>query len=536
MGDWLYGYDTLNRLSTSYAINGPNANQTGCWAYDPFGNRWQEAFSTATSSPCASGANDNVFSTSRSYNSLNRDTGFVYDAAGNVIQDLLNEYLYDPEGRLCAVKNSVGTATQCVYDAEGRRVAKGLLSAWPASTWPPTAPGTTCAAPTTANGFTLSAQYLLDQGGDQVTELNGSTNPANNWQHSNVWPGGHLDATYDTLGLHFHLADPLGTRRVQTNAVGLVEETCQGLPFGNGLNCIVPPGAPSTADDATEHHFTGKERDTESGNDYFGARYYASSMGRWMSPDEAFADQHAYNPQTWNLYAYGRNNPLGGFDPNGRGWWSDFGQGFASTTYAPFVQAWNNPRATAAGISYAATHLSTTLPAIGNAISNIVVAAAHGDGKAIGQIVGTATTAVVTAGAVGLAARGVSALIGTGMAAETISAVTNAIPATVTRAIPASIEATTLALPSEADAFVTAGGALNGMTSSEISTALTIPESSSGFNLFEFPTPDGIASPINRLDPGFVGGGQTGGGLPEYVVPNGPIPEGATQTYVPPSN
>jgi RHS repeat-associated protein len=31
--------------------------------------------------------------------------------------------------------------------------------------------------------------------------------------------------------------------------------------------------------------FTGKERDTESGNDYFGARYYASTMGRFMSPD-----------------------------------------------------------------------------------------------------------------------------------------------------------------------------------------------------------------------------------------------------------
>ena len=33
------------------------------------------------------------------------------------------------------------------------------------------------------------------------------------------------------------------------------------------------------------HLFTGKERDTESGNDYFGARYYASTMGRFMSPD-----------------------------------------------------------------------------------------------------------------------------------------------------------------------------------------------------------------------------------------------------------
>jgi RHS repeat-associated protein len=38
------------------------------------------------------------------------------------------------------------------------------------------------------------------------------------------------------------------------------------------------------------YKFTGKERDTESGLDYFGARYYASSMGRWMSPDKPFAD------------------------------------------------------------------------------------------------------------------------------------------------------------------------------------------------------------------------------------------------------
>ena len=42
--------------------------------------------------------------------------------------------------------------------------------------------------------------------------------------------------------------------------------------------------AAPTADDATPLHFTGKERDTESGNDYFGARYYASAMGRFIVP------------------------------------------------------------------------------------------------------------------------------------------------------------------------------------------------------------------------------------------------------------
>jgi RHS repeat-associated protein len=67
---------------------------------------------------------------------------------------------------------------------------------------------------------------------------------------------------------------------------------------------------------------TGKERDAESGNDYFGARYYASSMGRWLSPDwsakyEPVPYAKLDNPQTLNLYSYVLNNPLTHFDPDG---------------------------------------------------------------------------------------------------------------------------------------------------------------------------------------------------------------------------
>jgi RHS repeat-associated protein len=60
---------------------------------------------------------------------------------------------------------------------------------------------------------------------------------------------------------------------------------------------------------------TGKERDTESGNDYFGARYYASSMGRMMSPDPLGGS--ILNPQSLNRYAYVLNNPLIYTDPSG---------------------------------------------------------------------------------------------------------------------------------------------------------------------------------------------------------------------------
>jgi RHS repeat-associated protein len=67
---------------------------------------------------------------------------------------------------------------------------------------------------------------------------------------------------------------------------------------------------------------TGKERDSESGNDYFGARYYASSMGRFMSPDwSAKVAPVPYakldDPQSLNLYAYVRNNPLVRVDADG---------------------------------------------------------------------------------------------------------------------------------------------------------------------------------------------------------------------------
>lgn len=60
------------------------------------------------------------------------------------------------------------------------------------------------------------------------------------------------------------------------------------------------------------HKFTGKERDSESGLDMFGARYYGSSLGRFMTPDWAAkptAVPYAMfgNPQSLNLYSYVEN-------------------------------------------------------------------------------------------------------------------------------------------------------------------------------------------------------------------------------------
>lgn len=72
--------------------------------------------------------------------------------------------------------------------------------------------------------------------------------------------------------------------------------------------------------------FTQKERDIETGLDYFVARYYSSVQGRFASPDPLVSTKFS-QPQSWNRYAYCINEPLVLVDPNGLDWgvaeWDD---------------------------------------------------------------------------------------------------------------------------------------------------------------------------------------------------------------------
>jgi RHS repeat-associated protein len=114
--------------------------------------------------------------------------------------------------------------------------------------------------------------------------------------------------------------DALGSVRLVTDEAGAVVSRHDYLPFGEEI----PAGQYGryTAlgygnDDELTHRFTGKERDEESGLDYFGARYYSGAMGRFTGADRPFADQHIADPQSWNLYTYVRDNPLRYLDVDG---------------------------------------------------------------------------------------------------------------------------------------------------------------------------------------------------------------------------
>lgn len=68
---------------------------------------------------------------------------------------------------------------------------------------------------------------------------------------------------------------------------------------------------------------TGKERDNETGLDWFGpGRYYVSTQGRFTSVDPLMSSGTIYDPQTWNRYSYTLNNPLKWTDLFGLYVWS----------------------------------------------------------------------------------------------------------------------------------------------------------------------------------------------------------------------
>ena len=327
MGKWAYTYDVLDRLATAAAATGPYVVTKNepfiCWSYDSFGNRTHQMLSSSAPSgggttPCtaASGATT-VADTSAAYAASNQmtsvtlpgqstSTAISYDEGdalnrGNITADGRNTYLYDAEGRVCAVHGALGW-TGYQYDATGTRVGKGTISS--------------ASCDLMANGYQPISDFVLDEGQAQMTEVSLSGVASGTWQHTNVRANGLLISTYDIAGLHFYLNDALGSRRFQTDALGVLEQDCQSLPFGDQLNCGLSLSAP------TEHHFTGKERDAESGLDYFDARYYASGMGRWMSPDWSEKEDpipyaKTNNPQSLNLYGYVSNNPLKNIDPNG---------------------------------------------------------------------------------------------------------------------------------------------------------------------------------------------------------------------------
>lgn len=286
-GNWTYAYDAFNRLTCSnLTTNGTcatptNGTRTFSYVYDRFGNRWQQNgpagfIATFTGNNQASPVNNNRMDGS-------------WDVAGNVLNDaaLGNTYTYDAENRLVSVSNTVHGASTYTYNPKGQRVAK------------------------TSGGVTTD--FIYDRDGHVIL-----TNPDNPTFIEMYVAGMHL-GTYDVNVaqnasiFYYDHADWLGTERARTDLSGVACEKTTSYAFGDqqavSSSCAQQPVSP--------RRFTGKERDNESGLDYFEARYNSSPTGRFVSPDPSNWGVDFYNPQTWNHFSYVGNNPLSNTDPNG---------------------------------------------------------------------------------------------------------------------------------------------------------------------------------------------------------------------------
>lgn len=152
--------------------------------------------------------------------------------------------------------------------------------------------------------------YIYSYDGKLLAEYNGSGQCVRDY----VYMGNKLIAEYRAQEgvLYYYASDQINSTRMVTNSSGTVVYSATHDPYGGVQKTWVNTYEP-------ELKFSGKERDAESGLDYFGARYYANNQYRWISIDPIIDLAAAMrNPQSWNLYEFCRNSPINLADPDGQ--------------------------------------------------------------------------------------------------------------------------------------------------------------------------------------------------------------------------
>jgi len=287
----VYGYDALNRIAQANTVATSGSN---CWAeaytIDPWGN-------LTGRSGVGGWAGCRTEGLSASVNGNNQIIGWCYDAAGNLLDmggcgNPQHSYVYDADGQLQSPP-AVGIGSGMMaytyyYDGDGKRVQK-------------------CDANPCIGGLTAGTLYWMGVQGEVLDESDRSGNMTEEY----IYFAGQRVARRDisTNNVHYYFNDQVESPRVITDDQGNVQQQTDYYPYG-GI-------AFSSGGDSNRYKFTGKERDSESGLDNFGARYNASTMGRFMSPDPGNVGVNRLNPQSWNAYSYSLNNPLSLTDPTG---------------------------------------------------------------------------------------------------------------------------------------------------------------------------------------------------------------------------
>lgn len=273
-----YTYDSLNRLRDAKEVVGSSETWKQTFTYDRYGNKRFDTANTTTLPPGCPEAvcNPQIESTT------NRLVGSQFDSSGNMIRDAENrKFTYNGESRQVKVEATdqngipISTIGEYFYDGNGKRVKKHVP----------------------ATGETTV--FVYDASGKLIAEYS-----------TIVAPPSEAKVSYLTT-------DHLGSPRIITDSNGKVISRRDFHPFGEEVVTAERVQGLGYKADGVRKKFTGYERDKEIDLDFAQSRYFSYEQGRFTSPDDFLNDTSTADPASWNLYVYGRNNPLKYVDPAG---------------------------------------------------------------------------------------------------------------------------------------------------------------------------------------------------------------------------
>ena len=284
-----YSYDPISRMTAEQTTGSTNFPQ---WklsqTYDRFGNRLSQNVLAGSGWP-----------SSLSFTNKNQPNGYNYDASGNMTVEPLNppnDMTYDGENRTTAFSGGGGTAAY-TYDGNGLRVVRSVTG------------GTTTVS--IFAGSSVIAEY------DNGTPPSA---PSREYVYNGADGSTKLLAMISSGATTYYHQDHLSVRLTTNSSGGVVTQEGH-YPFGELWYMIGP---------SNKWFFTNYNRDSESGLDYALARYYDSRTSTFCSADPLAGSPG--DPQSWNRYAYGRDNPISITDPTGKSWLSKL-LPFLSSTY-----------------------------------------------------------------------------------------------------------------------------------------------------------------------------------------------------------
>ncbi len=283
-----YVYDRANRLvDANYTNNNLFSEKT--ISYDANGNiqSLTRHINSATGTVLTYTYGDATRPNKLTANSGLINTNYSYDGNGSTVKDGKNNFLYDY--RNMPVKDTIvstSTIRWFAYDQGGQRIKYLRI---------------------TSGSIQDSSRIYVLAGGKITAEYIRLSGSWNNVDHYNIY-GNDLIGKLQGTSRFYYLKDHLGSTRAvvkDSSGTAVMDSWTDYYPFGKESRSSASSNKP-------REQFTGKERDLESGLDYFGARYYNGEIARWIAVDPLSGKYPSITP-----YNYAANDPGNLYDSDG---------------------------------------------------------------------------------------------------------------------------------------------------------------------------------------------------------------------------